>query len=99
MTMRTEIINQLDRRGVTAGPEGTLYVLRYLDEYGEIIEPPEWIELQDGEPGTLESLEPPQLSERALTWTALINELATQAARHGVEPVLEAAFIERPSLE
>lgn len=36
--LRSEIIYQLSRQGITAGPEGNLYVLHYLDENGEIIE-------------------------------------------------------------
>ena len=93
--LRVEIISQLGRQGITSGPECTLHALRYLDENGEIIEPPEWIEMLGGEPGPLELLEPPKPSERALTWTALVNVLAMQAARHSVEPVIEAAYIER----
>jgi hypothetical protein len=64
--LKTEIIYQLAQQGITAGEKSILFILRYLDEYGEIIEPSEWIEMQDGEPVPLESLEPPEPSERSL---------------------------------
>jgi len=44
--LKADIVLLLRRQGVEETPEKDLYTLRYLDEEGQLIEEPDWIELE-----------------------------------------------------
>lgn len=69
--LKAELIYQLARQGITAGPEGTVYHLRYREQTAE------------------------EAQGQAYPWQGLLDELVLQAARHGIGPVIEAAYIEK----
>jgi hypothetical protein len=52
--LKAEIVLCLKRQGIENPPEKALYILRYLDEGGQVIEEPDWIELEGWEPTSLE---------------------------------------------
>ncbi|NTW83184.1 MAG: hypothetical protein HGB36_07430 [Chlorobiaceae bacterium] len=92
--VKAVIIEQLARQEIKEGPEGTLYILRYLDESGDISEAPEWIELEGWEPTSVEWPAPPKQNGLSMAWTELVNELSRQATLHGIDSLMKAVQIE-----
>jgi hypothetical protein len=91
---KAEIIEQLAKQGIEECSEGTLYILRFLDESGDIIEAPEWIELEGWEPISLEWPTPPKQNGCSMTWLELINKLSRLAKLHGIDSLMKAVQIE-----
>jgi hypothetical protein len=92
--LKADIVLLLRRQGVEETPEKDLYTLRYLDEEGQLIEEPDWIELEGWEPTSLEWPAPPKQNGRSMAWPELVNELSRQATLHGIDSVMKAVQIE-----
>jgi hypothetical protein len=97
--LKDEIALLLERQNVTKDNDKALFILRYLDEDGQFIEEPEWIELGGWEPTSLEWPAPPKHNGRSMTWLELINELSRQAVLHGIDSVMKVVHIEKASVK